>query len=416
MSGTALAVVYSEGAASPREIAARMPVGSDLVWLIDRHDSAASRLKPILRLLGTVIEFEIFDRSVELDDWWRKADIAGITTFSDKMVRVSAIIAAKLSLPYHTVSCAEMLTDKSKQRRRLERAGVDSVMFEPVMSAKHLIAAAGRIGLPAVAKPIIGLGSRYSFLLETSETILKVLDVIPTDIWNTGLILEEYIAGRGTDAGTGLADYLSVETLSSGGTHEVVGLVGRLPLAYPFRERGGIFPSGSSDDDIRDISRLAQQALTALEVETGICHTEVKLTADGPRIIEVNGRLGGHVEWLLTRSGGVSLVEAQLQLALGRSPALTAWEPAGISFRHLVPAPLIVGTVKTVSGLAEVRATPGVEQVQARVKPGRRCDWREGTDSCLAQVAGWVESFRALHDCISAVEELLSVTIDVQAS
>ena len=40
---------------------------------------------------------------------------------------------------------------------------------------------------------------------------------------------------------------------------------------------------------------IASMAIKALGVRVGFLHTEIKLTPDGPRIIEVNGRLGGSV-------------------------------------------------------------------------------------------------------------------------
>ena len=52
----------------------------------------------------------------------------------------------------------------------------------------------------------------------------------------------------------------------------------------------------------------------------GLTHTELKLTASGPRIIEINGRLTGHMN-LTTRSTlGIDLVRLGGLLALGERP------------------------------------------------------------------------------------------------
>ena len=64
---------------------------------------------------------------------------------------------------------------------------------------------------------------------------------------------------------------------------------------------------------------MASAAIEALDVHSGCLHTEIKLTPEGPRVIEVNGRIGGGVPEMLYRAAGVKIVELTLQLALGES-------------------------------------------------------------------------------------------------
>jgi len=60
---------------------------------------------------------------------------------------------------------------------------------------------------------------------------------------------------------------------------------------------------------------LATAATKALRVRTGFLHTEIKVTPSGPRVIEVNGRLGGGLPNLLQQAAGFDLLRA-----LGRDP------------------------------------------------------------------------------------------------
>ena len=64
---------------------------------------------------------------------------------------------------------------------------------------------------------------------------------------------------------------------------------------------------------------LATAALRALGVRTGGFHTEIKLTPDGPRVIEVNGRLGGGVPEMLLQASGESLMRLSMRVALGEA-------------------------------------------------------------------------------------------------
>ena len=50
---------------------------------------------------------------------------------------------------------------------------------------------------------------------------------------------------------------------------------------------------------------------------TGGSHTEVKLTPDGPRVIEVNGRLGGGIPEMLFQASGESIMRLSMRIALG---------------------------------------------------------------------------------------------------
>ncbi len=54
-----------------------------------------------------------------------------------------------------------------------------------------------------------------------------------------------------------------------------------------------MFPSSLGHGDEAAVVELASRALEALGVRHGNSHVEVKLSARGPRVIEVNGRIAG---------------------------------------------------------------------------------------------------------------------------
>jgi hypothetical protein len=80
------------------------------------------------------------------------------------------------------------------------------------------------------------------------------------------------------------------------------------------------------------LMRIVQDTHTALDFADGMTHTELKLTQGGPKIIEVNGRLGGDlIPYLGLRSSGIDPGLAAAAVACGREPEVTA-------DRHLVGA------------------------------------------------------------------------------
>ena len=135
------------------------------------------------------------------------------------------------------------------------------------------------------------------------------------------MVLEGYLADDPSRAGEPYADYVSVESVVAEGVISHLALTGRFPLAENFRETGFFIPAALNDDDQSAVLALATSAIEALGVTTGCLHTEIKFTPDGPRVIEVNGRVGGGVPEMLDRAAGVTLVEITLRVALGEAGA-----------------------------------------------------------------------------------------------
>ncbi len=401
-----LGVMYGMGAASPSEIVAALPPGWRVCWLAGKADAVSAPLRTVLEQSGPVHYWQDFLASrapVKLD---------AVTTFCEPMVLPAALVRQELGLRGTSAEAARLLTDKFLQRQRLAQAGLEETPCLPVLAPAELAPALDSIGLPAVVKPRTSVGSAYTFHIRSQADLDHVIANIPPDVWASGgMVVEPELRGRGL-SDVGLADYVSVETLSAYGRHIPVAVTARLALAPPFRERGGVMPAGLGQADLAQVTELAVAALSAIGVSDGVSHVEIKLQAGGASVIEVNGRLGGHIAWLWRRVGGGDLVALEIGAACQRE---AAWpEPASdvIAFRYLLPAPLTVGRVKAVSGLARVRELPGVELVQLRARPGTVVDWRQGSGSYIALVSGAASAYGAMHHCIERIESLVKVSLD----
>ena len=86
----------------------------------------------------------------------------------------------------------------------------------------------------------------------------------------------------------------------------------------PAEKTGQFVPATLSPALAAEVTALTGSALDALGVRDGVTHTEVKLTRAGPRIIEVNGRLGGYVGDIVRRASGYDLLRAAIQVAVRR--------------------------------------------------------------------------------------------------
>ncbi len=399
-----LGVLYDVGAASPSEIVAALPLDWDIHWLVRKFCAGSAPMRTVLEQSGPVHHWRDFLGIRP------PARLSAVTTFCDQLVLPAALVRQARGLGGTPVGAARLLTDKFRQRRRLAEAGLGEIPCLLVTDPAGLSRALGRIGVPAVLKPRTSVGSAYTFRISSRDELDRVAADIPPSVWAGELVLEAELAGRGPGR-LGLADYVSVETLSTGGSHWPVAVTGRLAPAPPFRERCAVMPAGLDQVDLDLVVELATAALDAIGVSDGVSHTEIKLQADGARIIEVNGRLGGNMAWLWKRIGGGDLVALELAAAC-RTEA--AWpEPAGdvVAFRYQLPAPMTVGRVRAVSGVPQVRKLPGVELAQLRGRPGTVLDWRQGTGSFVVEVSGATSSFAELHRCIEQIESLVTVEL-----
>jgi hypothetical protein len=143
---------------------------------------------------------------------------------------------------------------------------------------------------------------------------------------------------------------------------------------------------------------VATSAVRAIGVYNGFLHTEVKLTPDGPRVIELNGRIGGGVPEMLADAAGVELLPIALRVALGEKVVFETMPQCGqIGYLLYVQAPPHMTTIRSVDGLDQLRAHPGVEEVTLNRGPGRAVDWRSGNHGHVFSVRGSVADYDALR-------------------
>jgi len=361
-----LVVVFDRGAVTLSELATLDDV-AEILFAVPGSDYAA-RLRPVLTELGTVVTLT-GDSGADAARI-RRHHPAGIVTFSDPMLRVTAGLAAALGLPYHHPHTAMLLTDKYLQRERLRGAGVDSARCRRVSGADDWWSAVAEVGLPAVVKPAWGAGSRDTWpVADVVAAKDLAAELFAGSEPRGGMVLEEYLPGRDLRPA---GDYVGVESVCMGHRVEHIAITGKFPLEQPFREVGQYWPSVIGADEASGVMRLATDALRALDVRTGFVHTEVKLGLAGPRIIEVNGRMAGDLHQYATQACSADLVRAACRLALDADVRLPPLHPEGVFFQYTSLGPTRPCRLEAVHGARTVRGTDGVAGYRSVVRPGQR--------------------------------------------
>ncbi|MFF2546238.1 acetyl-CoA carboxylase biotin carboxylase subunit family protein [Kitasatospora sp. NPDC058063] len=329
-----LLLVVGIGGPSPKLLAPALAGSARITWLFDRRDlTKPERDTAVMGGVGRPVpvgsEEELLAAALAVH---AKDPADGLLTFSESSLRITARIGQRLGLPFNSPAAAERLTNKYLQRQALSAAGVPCPRFHPVREEGELATAAAAVDFPAVLKPVRGGGSALTTAVDSPEELraawavaaelLAALNAedrthrLLADVDRPHMVLEERLRGKSWHGDERYGDYVSVESVIQGGEVRHLTVTDKLPLAAGFRENGQLHPSVLPADRLAELTAMTEAALAALEVTEGITHTELKLTADGPRVIEVNGRAAGGLWVTLQHAAGYDLIGQAARAAL----------------------------------------------------------------------------------------------------
>jgi hypothetical protein len=382
----------------------------EVIWVLPDGPGDDDAMPRLLRRLGPVVDIA----GMTLDEAARELGRHrpdGIITFVDDHLLMAAALAARLDLRYHTPDVAAVLADKRRQREALERAGIPGPRYWPVpadITPAELDQLADRVQYPSVLKHARGSGSRDMHPVGTPHALRELLEA-RTPMGAIDRLLEEYLPDD-PDHDPRFASYVSVESVVSSGQACHVAVTGRFPLADPFRETGNFIPGILAVGMRGPVLSMVADAIEALGIRTAVVHTEVKLTPEGPRLIEVNGRLGARPPFILQRVSRVNLFLEACLLAVGLSSGVVGpVECSGVGFWFMIQPPVWARRVGTIDGLNQLAEGSGVETVTINRRPGESVDWREGTDGHVLTIRGRVED----HEILAGTIEFIRQTVQL---
>jgi biotin carboxylase len=382
----------------------------EVIWVLPDGPGDDDAMPRLLRRLGPVVDIA----GMTLDEAARELGRHrpdGIITFVDDHLLMAAALAARLDLRYHTPDVAAVLADKRRQREALERAGIPGPRYWPVpadITPAELDQLADRVQYPSVLKHARGSGSRDMHPVGTPHALRELLEARPP-MGAIDRLLEEYLPDD-VDHDPRFASYVSVESVVSSGQARHVAVTGRFPLADPFRETGNFIPGILAVGMRGPVLSMVADAIEALGIRTAVVHTEVKLTPEGPRLIEVNGRLGARPPFILQRVSRVNLFLEACLLAVGLSSGVVGpVECSGVGFWFMIQPPVWARRVGTIDGLNQLAEGSGVETVTINRRPGESVDWREGTDGHVLTIRGRVED----HEILAGTIEFIRQTVQL---
>jgi len=287
----------------------------------------------------------------------RKHRIEGIMTLaSDMPMRSVAVVAKGIGLVGITEQTAQNATDKTLMRQCLKNYGVPIPEFYKVITKENYLSAVRRFKSKCIIKPADNSGSRGIQLLSdlTDDEAINMAYHYSKSFSRSGVIVvEEYMDGP----------EVSVETLSVDGVCHIIQITDKLTTGAPyFVEIGHNEPSMLPEEVKLKIQEVTKAAVQAIGIKNGPSHTEIKVTPEGPKIVEIGARLGGDniTTHLVPLSTGVDMVECCIRIALGEKPNLEKNINKGSAIRYLRTD---VGTIKKITGIDKAKQINGVKQV-----------------------------------------------------
>ncbi|MEU5696333.1 ATP-grasp domain-containing protein [Actinosynnema sp. NPDC020468] len=327
-----------------------------------------------------------------------------VVTLVEQATELAGRINDVLGLPGTSYEVARRFHDKLGMRERLHAVGFESVAAAPVASAEDIRAFGSRHGYPVVVKPTDGTGSRGAALVDAEQDAEPVWDRLASlrergdlpmaTFYPLGeFMAEEYVEGP---------EY-SVESFSFKGNHVVLAVTEKTQSG--FTEVGHAQPAPLTGSDERAVVDHTAGFLTAMGLLDGVGHTEIRLSADGPRIIEGHDRVAGdRIMDLVEAVYGVDIERYAVGWPTGRLPEI-AERPAprgAAATRFLTAEP---GVVAAVHGVEEVRAHPGVLDLDVSVAVG---DVVERMDDNFGRHAQLLVTAKDTASAVELCESLLS--------
>jgi biotin carboxylase len=341
--------------------------------------------------------------------------IDGVLCWDEARIHATAQVAQALGLRNGDPEVIARLRDKGQTRIALDAAGVSQPRSVPVKDLSEALAAAARVGYPAILKPR-GLGASLGVVRVENALDLRRMFAFtrdtrapePVELPERAVLVEECVIG----------EEISIDAVVRDGRVTPL-FIGRKVLGYPpYAEEVGHYVS-ASDPLLTNPALLAaiQHTHTALGFSDGWTHTEFMLTSSGPQVIEVNGRLGGDlIPYLGLLATGIDPGLAAARVACGLPPELTVTQDraAAIRFFYVAQENTEISSVsfETASLPDEVYEVVAVAQPGAVVSPPPKgTAWGR---IALAIAVG--ESAALCATALDAAEAALVISGTVQAS
>lgn len=265
----------------------------------------------------------------------QRARPSALLCYNEQYVQPAARAVEALALPGFSSAAIRNCRDKRRTRDALAAAGVAQPQSIAVSSLDEAREVAARIGYPVVLKPR-GLAGSMGVILVGGEDELDAgyetaytpwYPGVPT--YEDGVLVESYLDGP----------EISIDGAVVDGRYVPLFVAHKQLSEHPyFQETGHVVDANDPLLGSPELLGMLSDAHAALGLRRGMTHSEVRLTSAGPRIVEINARLGGDlIPYVGMLATGIDPARVAVDVVLGREPEVEMKRSAVAEIRFHYP-------------------------------------------------------------------------------
>ncbi|MFB6355594.1 MAG: alpha-hydroxy-acid oxidizing protein [bacterium] len=273
-------------------------------------------------------------------------DIDGVITVGTDASTSQAAVAEALDLPGIHFDTAERATNKVKMRRVFQQTGIPQPDFRGIWDKDEAWEAVEQLGYPLVIKPADNMGGRGVRKIEDEDDVEPAFEEAKQNSTRGEIIIEECLKG----------DEFSTDSLWFNGEPVHHCIADRIIEHEPyFVETGHVMPSQKDDEVQQQILELAEKAAQALGINMGAAKGDIKMTKDGPKMVEMAARLsGGFMSgWTYPIATDRSIIRNAIKISLGIKPDIPKYpDYKRVSLeRAIIPE---TGEIRDIEGVEDI--------------------------------------------------------------
>lgn len=339
--------------------------------------------------------------TIDVENIMRKAEdlnIDGIMTLATDMpMRAVATVGERLGLNTINYETAIRATDKAKMREQLSYYDVPIPFFSSVRTYEDFKRVVNSFQGDLIIKPADSSGSRGIHLLKDRNELEKIYKYSKKFSRSGEIIIEEYMKGP----------EVSVETITINGETYVIAITDKITSGPPyFVEMGHSIQSLLPDDIKKNIKEVAKAAISAIGIDNSPAHTEIIITNQGAKIVELGARLGGDniTTSLVPLATGIDMVGACIDLAIGNKPDINQKFNKGSAIRYFNSHE---GILSKIDGIEKAKNNVGIIEISLLKQIGDRIhNIRSSTDRIGYIIAQSESAQKAIDICQKTINEI----------
>ena len=278
----------------------------------------------------------------------------GVLCWDEMRLIPSTKLAHSLLLPCSSLNAIMACRDKFVTRQSLAKLNVGQPLFSLSSSLEEAIKSANEIGYPVVVKPRSMAASFgvskvendqeleisfqtaaavtekcESFIADYYQQVKQSDDSTSEHYFSKGVLIEQCVEGT----------EISVDSVVSNGVVYPLFLARKQTGFYPyFEEIGHVVNSKDPLLEDKDFLELLNNAHKAVGFEQGCTHIEIMLTENGPKIIEINARMGGDlIPYVGQIASNIDLGRIVVDVTCGHAVNIEEPETSIAAIRYFYP-------------------------------------------------------------------------------